>query len=79
MEGNHPHPTTQKSFYVEISRPHPRAELVTDDVRALRERLEAATGERVSALEGLGAETEKPAIQHKAGVHGRGGGAGIIG
>ena len=72
MEANHPHLTTQKSFYVEISRARYRAELVTDDAGALRERLEAATGERVSALEGIGAETEKPAIQHNAGVHGRG-------
>ena len=72
MEANHPHLTTQKSFYVEISRARHRAELVTDDAGALRERLEAATGERVSALEGIGAETEKPAIQHNAGVHGRG-------
>ena len=71
MEANHPHLTTQKSFYVEISRARHRAELVTDDAGALRERLEAATGEWVYALEGMGAETEKPAIQHKAGVHGR--------
>ena len=28
MEANHPHLTMQKSFYVEISRPRPRAELV---------------------------------------------------
>jgi len=53
MEANHPHLTTQKSFYVEISRARHRAELVTDDAGALRERLEAATGERVSALEGM--------------------------
>ena len=53
-EANHPHLTTQKSFYVEISRARDRAELVTDDARALRERLEAATGERISALEGIG-------------------------
>ena len=45
MEANHPHLTTQKSFYVEISRARHRAELVTDDARALRERLETATGE----------------------------------
>ncbi len=31
-----------------------RAELVTDDVQALKERLEAVTGERISALEGIG-------------------------
>lgn len=72
MEANHLHLTMQKSFYVEISRARHRAELVTDDAEALRERLEAATGERVSALEGIRAETEKPAIQHKADAHGRG-------
>ena len=54
MEANHPHLTTQKSFYVEISRARDRAELVTDDAKALREQLEAVTGERVSALEGIG-------------------------
>ena len=54
MQANHPHLTTQKSFYVEISRARDRAELVTDDAKALRERLETATGERVSALEGIG-------------------------
>ena len=53
MQANHPHLTTQKSFYVEISRARDRAELVTDDAKALRERLETATGERVSALEGI--------------------------
>ena len=47
--------STQKSFYVEISRARHKAELVTDDAKALRETLEAATGERVSALEGIGA------------------------
>ena len=59
MEANHPHLTTRKSFYVEISRARHRAELVTNDVKALRETLEAATGERVSALEGIGAAPEK--------------------
>ncbi len=54
MQANHPHLTTQKSFYVEISRARDRAELVTDDAKALRERLETVTGERVSALEGIG-------------------------
>ncbi len=52
MEANHPRLATAKSFYVEISRD--RAELVTDDARALRKRLEAVTGERVSAVEGIG-------------------------
>ncbi len=54
MEAKHPLLTTAKAFYVEISRARDRAELVTDDARALRERLEAVTGERISALEGIG-------------------------
>ncbi len=55
MEARHPKLSTQKSFHVEISRARHGPELVTDDARALREPLEAATGERVSALEGIGA------------------------
>ena len=54
MEANHPHLTTQKSFYVEISRARDRAEIVTDDAKALREQLEAVTDERISAIEGIG-------------------------
>ncbi len=71
MEANHPHLTTQKSFYVEISRARHRAELVTDDARALRERLETATGERVSALEGIGVSVERPLAREKATDRGR--------
>ena len=71
MEANHPHLTTQKSFYVEISRARHRAELVTDDANALRERLETATGERVSALEGVGAMVERPPAREKARNRGR--------
>ena len=59
MEANHPHLTTQKSFYVEISRARDRAELVTDDKAALKEQLEAATGERIAALEAVGADNAK--------------------
>ena len=55
MEANHPNLTNQKTLYVEISRARDRAELVTDDAKVLCERLEAATGERVAALEALGA------------------------
>ena len=55
MEAKHPNLSTQKGFYVEISRARHSAELVTDDAKALRETLKAATGERVSALEGIGA------------------------
>ena len=69
MQANHPHLTTQKSFYVEISRARDRAELVTDDAKALRERLETATGERVSALEGIGeAARDAPEKDLTAGV-----------
>ena len=56
MEANHPHLTTQKTLYVEISRARDRAELVTDDRAALREQLEAATGERIAALEAVDPE-----------------------
>ena len=54
MEARHPHLTTQKSFYVEISRARDRAELVTDDAAELRVQLQAVTGERIAALEGIG-------------------------
>ena len=57
MEANHPNLTTQKTLYVEISRARDKAELVTDDKAALREQLEAATGERIAALEAV--EPEK--------------------
>ena len=54
MEARHPHLTTQKSFYVEISRARDRAELVTDDAAELRAQLQAVTGERIAVLEGIG-------------------------
>ena len=54
MEARHPHLTTQKSFYVEISRARDRAELVTDDAAELRAQLQAVSGERIAALEGIG-------------------------
>ena len=60
MEARHPHLTTQKSFYVEISRARDRAELVTDDAAELRAQLQAVTGERIAALEGIG-ETRRDA------------------
>ena len=56
-EAGHPHLTTQKSFYVEISRARDRAELVTDDAAELRAQLQAVTGERIAALEGIGETT----------------------
>ncbi len=70
MEANHPHLTTAKAFYVEISRARDRAELVTDDARALKERLETVTGERISALEGIG-ETVQPAHGREHGKDGK--------
>ena len=54
IEANHPNLTNQKMLYVEISRARDRAELVTDDKAALRERLQALTGERIAALEAVG-------------------------
>ena len=59
MQANHRQLTTQKTLYVEISRARLRAELVTDDRNALRERLEIATGERIAALETVRAEGGK--------------------
>ena len=53
METNHPHLTTQKTLYVEISRARHRAELVTDNRDTLREQLERTTGERIAALEAV--------------------------
>ena len=71
MEADHPHLTTQKSFYVEISRARDRAELVTDDAGRLRERLELTTGERISALEAVEpAKREGPETAPKA-THGK--------
>ncbi len=59
MEARHPHLTTQKSFYVEISRAHDRAELVTDDAAELRVQLQAVTGERIAALDAVDGRTAK--------------------
>ena len=59
MEANHPNLTTQKTLYVEISRARDKAELVTDDKAALREQLEAATGERIAALEAVEPDKSK--------------------
>ena len=61
MEGNHPHLTTQKALYMEMSRGCYRAELVTDDRNALCERLEAVTRERISALEAMQPERDRMA------------------
>ena len=70
MEANHPHLTTQKSFYVEISRARDKAELVTDDKAALKEQLEAvdrrahrgARSGRAGAGEGPGRRIGRRAV-----------------
>ena len=43
----------------EISRARDRAELVTDDKAGLAEQIKALTGERIAALEALGADGAK--------------------
>ena len=73
MEAEHPHLTTQKSFYVEISRARHRAELVTDDRKALGEHLESATGR-------TGRGARKPRTGARGGATaGAGGGARTVG
>ena len=67
IEANHPNLTNRKMLYVEISRARDRAELVTDDKAALKEQLEALTGERIAALEALGEEKSKEAEAVKIG------------
>ena len=67
IEANHPNLTNQKMLYVEISRARDRAELVTDDRAALKEQLEALTGERIAALEALGDAKAKGLEGGKAG------------
>ena len=62
-EARHPHLTTLKSFYVEISRARHNAELVTDDAKALRETLEAVTGERIAALEAVEPAMDRAAVK----------------
>ena len=65
------------------SRARDRAELVTDDREALREQLEAVTGERIAALEavglgaGAGRDATKEAGQDRAQLPGRGSGRGV--
>ena len=60
MEAGHPHLTTQKTLYVEISRARDSAELITDDAGRLKEQLEMATGERIAALEAFAENRMNP-------------------
>jgi len=71
IEANHPNLTNQKMLYVEISRARDRAELVTDDKAALKEQIEALTGERIAALEALGDGKAKGSkVAREAGMEG---------
>ena len=67
IEANHPNLTNQKMLYVDISRARDRAELVTDDKAALREQIQALTGERIAALEAVGEAKAKAPEAAKAG------------
>ena len=49
-----------------ISRVCDRAELATDDAKALRERLEAVTGERISAQQGIGEMSSEAVLDGEA-------------
>ena len=66
IEANHPNLTNQKMLYVEISRARDCAELVTDDKAALREQIQALTGERIAALEAVGDQKVKAPEAGKA-------------
>ncbi len=68
IETQHPHLKTQRSFYVEISRARDRVELVTNDAAELRAQLQAVTGERIAALEGIGEAPGKGAEFAQAGA-----------
>ncbi len=70
MESRHRHLSTQKSFYVEISRARDRAELVTDDAAELKAQLEAVTGERIAALEAIGEMLRADAVKDAGTGHG---------
>ena len=59
MEANHPHITTRKTLYFEISRARDRAERVTDNKAAFRKQLEAVAGERIAVLGGVEPDTGK--------------------
>ena len=51
MESGNRSLVNRKALYVAISRARYRAELIADDGRKLSDRLERASGERVSALD----------------------------
>lgn len=55
------HLTTQKSFYVSLSRMRDGTHLVTNDLSKLSAQIRSETGERVNALEALAEERERVA------------------
>ena len=59
LDSGHGALTDQATFYVELTRARDRAVVLTDNREDLMAALEAATGERVSALEAVG---EDPAV-----------------
>ncbi len=67
MESGNRSPVNQKALYVAISRARYRAELITDDGRKLSDRLERASGERVSALDAAADTAAVKAIFRDAG------------
>ena len=50
-EASHPHLTTEKAFYVAISRARENVTLITDDKEVLKDTLEQQTGEKIAALD----------------------------
>ena len=62
MPSGNPQLTNQQAFYVAISRARDRAELVTDDAWKLADQLQKATGERISALDGVAKQAAHEAV-----------------
>ena len=62
MPTGNPQLTNQQAFYVAVSRARDRAELVTDDAWKLADQLEKATGERISALDGVAKQAAHEAV-----------------
>lgn len=74
MESRHMHLTTQKAFYVAVSRSREGLDFITDDKEALAETLELNNGRQITALEiasdkqtekALGHELTSPEVESK--------------
>ena len=59
LEADHPSLTNAKMFYVQISRAKDSIYLITDDKEKLAQTLSMHTGERVTALKGIGFQFDK--------------------